>query len=172
MDRQELAEELRAMVQKCKNTDPVLVVHIRDLADRLSTAEKWPKWLVSPRFPKETLPWYGKNMAYIRLDDLWSGVVVSIDGTEDVSEEYTWFLSRGWGEVTEAEAKAHVRPKPPKGYRLTGEFRVPIVGHDLWLRNCSVCGADTAYDRLGTSFNGGKRWILEDDRCLACGRAT
>jgi len=108
MDRQELAEELRAMVQKCKNTDPVLVVHIRDLADRLSTAEKWPKWLVSPRFPKETLPWYGKNMAYIRLDDLRSGVVVSMTGLKT-------FPRNTHGSYREAGAKSP-KPKPRRTF--------------------------------------------------------
>ncbi|MBW2674830.1 MAG: hypothetical protein JRD89_15690 [Deltaproteobacteria bacterium] len=96
-----------------------------------------------------------------------------MDGSSECPTVYPWFVEHEWHEVTEAEAKVHVRPKPPTGMKLTGEFRKPATDEEYL-----SAGARYVIRRGSEPFDGGKwgnkRWILEDDdtcpHCKGTGR--
>ena len=151
---------------------------LTDWAERLSPGETWPKWFVSPNFS-------------VRPDDGWSAFW-KWDSPDPSEAEYCLVdgtlgkgspTSFGWEKeyqikVTEAEAKAHVRPEPPKGKKLTGEFRVPNRGETYVRVDGGTSGIrclenEHPADSL-VSFNGDKRWLtIDDNTCPTChGKGT
>jgi len=174
----EIVDEYRSDVHG--QTVDLVCGWFEDYADRLSPVETYPKYMVY-------VDNYGTDVAYIRYDGLVGGEAFRVDGAV-----LAW-CSIGVREVcyerdrndpvlrlaTEAEAKAHLEPEPPKGKKLTGEFRVP-TDVEWWVSPSGVgavpsekvcCARGITPDE---NFNGGKRWILEDDdTCPTChGKGT
>ena len=166
MEAKELADAIRAAVDGHRADSGYVM--LMKLADRLSPVEAYPKYAV----------WADYNgtfdVAYWRWDS-----PTKARGYHRSGESYTPIPGLGMSlkiYVTEAEAKAHVRPEPPKGKKLTGEFRVPKRGeHYVHHTGCyDVWRHDDGPPAMGPDFNGGKRWILEDDdTCPTChGKGT
>lgn len=159
--RKELAEAIRSVLR------PHSEGALTNLAEVLSPSETWPKFVV----------WEDHDGTFDASYWKWESPskITGHYANGNSFEPCGIFNMRNKSEVTEAEAKAHVRPEPPKGKRLTGEFRVPThedtyLGHyhnQVILPKHWVHGADE-------NFNNGKRWILEDDdTCPAChGKGT
>jgi len=148
--KKELAEDIREAAAKW--------------ADRLSPPETFPKYVV----------WKDNDgtfdVAYWELHSDARATGHYRAGVSFVPGHYPTMSRKRY--VTEAEAKACVRPTAPKGKKLTGEFRVPVEGEDKW---CAHDGRAPLCDNgLMTDFNGGKRWIaVDDDTCPTChGKGT
>ena len=172
----EIVDEYRSDVHG--QTVDLVCGWFEDYAERLSPGETWPKWFVSPNFS-------------VRPDDGWSAFW-KWDSPDPSEAEYCLVdgtlgkgspTSFGWEKeyqikVTEAEAKAHVRPEPPKGKKLTGEFRVPNRGETYVRVDGGTSGIrclenEHPADSL-VSFNGDKRWLtIDDNTCPTChGKGT
>ena len=164
--KKEIAEAIRVICSNGPGRESVKYEDLLALADRLSSMETWPKWFVRPDFP--CVP-DDTSTAYVKFGNVSNSVLTMVNGRIGESVDYGFFVAM-WPEVTEAEAKARVRPEPPKGTKLTGEFRVPSFG-EWWCHATGVGGIGTDLDR---NLNGGKRWILGDDitcpRCKGTGK--
>jgi len=167
MESKELADAIRAVFGCQKLNNIASVGDMNALADRLSPVETFPKWFVFQDFPDRP----GHDLAAFWKWESSSqdeAVYVTVGGKAGKRS----LTSLRWDkerliEVTEAEAKAYVRPTAPAGKKLTGEFRVPVEGEDKW---CTYDGRAPLCDNgLMTDFNGGKRWIaVDDDTCPTC----
>ena len=180
MEAKELADAIRELDKEMQHEG----ISHRDflwlLADRLSPVDTWPKYMVY-------VDNSGTDVAYIRYDGLVGGEAFRVDGAVLAwcsigVREVCYERDRndpGLRLATEAEAKAHLEPEPPKGKKLTGQFRVP-TDVEWWVSPSGVgavpsekvcCARGITPDE---NFNGGKRWILEDDdTCPTChGKGT
>jgi len=165
----EIVDEYRSDVHG--QTVDLVCGWFEDYADRLSPVEAYPKYAA----------WEDDDgtfdVAYWKWDSS-----TKVTGYYRTGESFTPVPGLGMSlkiYVTEAEAKAHVRPEPPKGKKLTGQFRVP-TDVEWWVSPSGVgavpsekvcCARGITPDE---NFNGGKRWILEDDdTCPTChGKGT